>query len=100
MDELRNALEGDMDDEFYQELHAAMLASLQDSNERENEKKKDEEKHDDVDYDCLFGNIPTSIIQLTCTIQRFHLVNELLRFIQCSKHIFRFKAIRELFPIG
>lgn len=59
MDELRSALEGDdMDEEFFNDLHAAMLESLRYSNEKQDEKqdeKKDdtmnEEKdhHDEVD---------------------------------------------------
>ena len=57
MDELRSALEGDdMDEEFFNDLHAAMLESLRYSNENEkqDEKKDDtmnEEKdhHDEVD---------------------------------------------------
>ena len=44
MDELRSALEGDdMDEEFFNDLHAAMLESLRYSNENE---KKDEKKDD------------------------------------------------------
>ena len=48
MDELRNALEGDdMDEEFYNDLHAAMLESLRYSNENDNHDEKQDDKKDD-----------------------------------------------------
>ena len=49
MDELRNALEGDdMDEEFFNDLHAAMLKSLRTSNENEKQDEKKDEKKDDT----------------------------------------------------
>lgn len=49
MDELRSALEGDdMDEEFFNDLHAAMLESLRYSNENEKQDEKQDEKKDDT----------------------------------------------------
>lgn len=54
MDELRNALEGDdMDEEFYNDLHAAMLESLRYSNENDNHDEKQDDKKDDKKDDTM-----------------------------------------------
>lgn len=59
MSELRNTLQDeDMDEEFLNDLHAAMLESLRYSNEndqaddqeKKDDAKKDNNYHDEVDY--------------------------------------------------